>query len=139
MTGETNHIFTPYNEPDVTYMTTNINVRFVSLSPIEIPIKHSNAMNTSANAQNETMTNLFHQMAAYSEDIAGKHGLEKFREVISRFIAPQSEMARAAVRHSCIIQAESTDEFQLPSPMASKKQSGTSRRRSSKARPTEPM
>ena len=112
-------------------MTTNINVRFVSLPAIEIPIKHSDAMNLNATAEPATMTNLFHQMAAYSEDISGKHGLEKFHQVISRYIAPHPEMARAAVRHSCIILANSTDESPVPKSVTFKRPAGVRWRRPS--------
>ena len=122
----------PNNEPDITYMTTNINVRFVALSAIQIPIKYADAVNTVDSAQNEEMTNLFHQMAAYSDDTAGKHKLVKFHQTISRYIRPNSQMEPATIRHAWIRQANLADEFSVPHSPAPKKRVGIRWRRSFK-------
>ena len=56
------------DEPDVSSATTNINVRFVSILPLQFQIKY--AMKTSAHIQNEPIVSSLFQVASRFDDFA---------------------------------------------------------------------
>lgn len=67
-----------YDEPGVpTPNTTNIDVRFVSISPFQLQIKNSNSMKILTQPQNGTIVPSLFQIASYFEDFVPATGSKK--------------------------------------------------------------
>ena len=64
-------------EPGVLTPTTNINVRFVSISPLQLQIKNSYSMKTSAPTQSKPMAPSLFQIASNFEDFVPAAGLKR--------------------------------------------------------------
>jgi hypothetical protein len=71
-------------EPGVLTPTTNINVRFVSISPLQLQIINSNSMNSSTSTQNKPMVPSLFQIAAHFEDYVHAAGVKKPALTLSR-------------------------------------------------------
>jgi hypothetical protein len=67
----------PNSEPGVLRPTTSLDVRFISMPPLEIQIKNVPAMKPSATPQNEMMVPSLFQLAAHFEDIVAAGGLRR--------------------------------------------------------------
>src|SRR5580693_6790424 len=65
------------SEPGVLRPTTSLDVRFISMPPLEIQIKNANAMKPSATSQNEMLVPSLFQLAAHFEDIVAAGSLRQ--------------------------------------------------------------